>query len=302
MDVTEQAQAAPTESSQPESAEINVDQLLSEIEGKSTNRNMQAPPEKTAAPAVEAKPAAPQLFEYNANGQTIKEPLDMVLRRASMGYDYAQKMEQFNKTQTEASELRSRVEQLARFEEFDKYAKENPAWMDHVNNQWNSRQQLNVDPNDPVASKLTEFESKLGKVDEVLKAFQDQKHATEQAQADSKFEQQLESIRKTHPDLDMKAVDESGKTLEYRFLEFAVEHKLDNAPMDVVFKAFYHDKLTAQAEERARQKMQAELVKNKREGILGRSPTPANKLTPTSNVRNKSYEDIMKETLAELGI
>ena len=34
-----------------------------------------------------------QEYEYTASGRTIKEPIEMILKRASQGYDYAQKNE-----------------------------------------------------------------------------------------------------------------------------------------------------------------------------------------------------------------
>ena len=100
----------------------------------------------------EPKTTEEQYIEYEALGATRKEPLDLVKKRASMGYDYAQKMEAFKQQQSEWEAKLKRAEELnSKFAHLDEYAQQNPEWYQHWSQAYENRQAgLNGEPNQEI--------------------------------------------------------------------------------------------------------------------------------------------------------
>ena len=110
---------------------------ISDIEGFTGSEGAGDPVTTQAAPTETTQP---QRFKYTANGKDIEEDLDTILQRASMGYNYAQHMQQFKSEKDALEQERSSISQLRQqWEPYDKYARENPEWADHVRTAWEQK-------------------------------------------------------------------------------------------------------------------------------------------------------------------
>jgi hypothetical protein len=66
------------------------------------------------------------------------------------------------------------------------------------------------------------------------------------------------------------------------------------------FRDYYNDHLLGKAKEEGKELVSKELQKRTKLGILGESPKPSKGLTVAAGVKNKSYNDLVQEALAEL--
>lgn len=248
-------------------------------------------------------------FEYAAAGKTVKEPFEMLKKRASMGYDYAQKLEQFNK---EKGEWEPRVqwatEAEAKWKPLDEYARANPQWQEFIQDQWNKRQQFEMgqfDPNDPIAAKINQlqstFDQKLGNMETQVKTLAQERQRQQQQAEDAALDVEIKSVREKYSDIDFEQRDEFGKSLEMQVLEHAQRLGLTGkSAFKAAFHDFYLDKLVARERDKAREgevKKRAEL---KKQGFIGQSTTPTMRMKPAQDVRSKSWDQLGAEALDEI--
>src|SRR6186713_1251140 len=114
-----------------DSQEYDVESLLADVEaGVDPN----AAPAEDPAKVEAAAPAEIQEMEFTWNGKPIKAPVDRFKQWASQGYDYSQKMQEFKTQQAAFEKSQKEFEPLkSRYSEIDEYAKQNPQWLEQVN-------------------------------------------------------------------------------------------------------------------------------------------------------------------------
>ncbi len=95
-------------------------------------------------------------------------------------------------------------------------------------------------------------------------------------------------------------VDETGLTLEMRVLNHAQENGINS--FRAAFRDFNHEKLVAIAASKAREDATKKRQMDAKNGLLGVSSTPMKGVQSAQNVKNKSYNDLVNEAKAELGI
>jgi len=286
-------------------SDIDVDALVDNIEKTGSADGAQEPAPQEAAPQAPVEPE----FEFEARGQKIKAKYsDPKLKQwAQQGYDYAQRMAEFNKNQSRYQEIeKAHKAYEERYKPIDDYAKKDPEWWKHVETSWQNRESWKQQSaNDPVTQAVTALQSRIdqleGKVvptiDEYGKIIQTQK----EQRLNEELDNEIKGIQQEYPDIDMSAQDESGKSLEHRVLEFATENGIRNFKQ--AFKLFNHDALVQKAKETALSETAKATKKNRESGLLGKTPAPASKgLSDANSVRSKSYEDLTQEALRELGI
>lgn len=245
------------------------------------------------APTGDAE-AAPEMYEYTALGKTISEDRETVLKRASMGYDYAQKMEALKAREEEVNQRAANSEKWA---EYDKYAQENPEWQQHWDSAWNNRSQ-------PVASPETgnnqgggEFQGEIQSLKAELEEFKTFMTSQVQAEEDKAYMNQLRDIQEKYPDVDLKASNpDTGQTLEHQVLKYCNENGIND--FSVGFKAFNHDRGIAAAKEAAKKEVLEELQKNRKAGIMGITNTPTQPANET-DLSKLSGDELVQAALAE---
>lgn len=283
-------------------SEVSVDQLYDQA--MSSAPTAEVPMAEAPAPQPQTEPE----YELTVNGQKIKAPISKVLQWASQGRDYPQKMEALKKQQEEIAARQQEFSELekkfAPYQEVDQYIQKNPQWWQSVLSQYQSvSQQPQVDPlaqalPEPV---LNEFQT-LKKELSDLRSFKDnllnEKLQETRIKEDQALDQEIKSIRDNFKDLDLNEIDETGKSLEFRVLEYARDNGLKSFTQ--AFKLFNHDRLLKLAEDRGKEKVGKDIQKRTKLGLLGSSSTPKKGITKTTDWKNKSYDDLMREALDEL--
>lgn len=213
----------------------------------------------------------PEMWEYQARGQTVKEDRDTILKRASMGYDYAQNMETFKKDKdTFNQSMTDRESRLAesesKWKQYDEYARSNPEWETHVRTSWEQKQQQN--PQGPSSTVLDPaVQQRLDKMD----SFMDNYTRSEE---DAQLHRAVDAVKSKHPDIDFVTTDPAnGKSLEFKVIEHANQNGINN--FEAAFYHFYHDQLIISAQEKAKKGLAENIQTSNREGFIAESTTPA---------------------------
>lgn len=279
----------------PEVSEATDQQMIDDV----TEKPQETPEEyqfrfKTPEELLQHK------WQYKAAGKEVEEPFETILKRASMGYDYAQKMAEFKRQQEEFQPKLEQAEELQKYAEWQKYAQENPDWYDHWVNAWENRgnptpEQVEQDPG-------LDIESRIGKIlDERLKPFEDysktleeQQKSYETKQADDKLNSDIMKVREQYADIDFDATDpETGKSLEYSVLEFQIQNGLNS--FDQALKAFYHDQLIERAVMQQKEQLLKDQQKSQRQGIVTDRSTSRN-----FDVSKSNYDQLAEHALRSL--
>jgi len=277
---------------------IDADQVLNQVEqGQSTS----AIPSSTTPPP-QASPQPGNELAFTWNGKEIKAPFTdpRVKQWAQQGYDYAQRMQGFNKERTEFEENKRQISELeARYKPVEDYYSKNPDRWDYVNKQYEALKN-GLDPSNPISQKIQSLESKLSEYDKFIKESQQEKQSQRRLQEDQSLDQEIKSIRESYKDLDWQSPDGEGKNLEFRVLEHA--SKIGTDKFRVAFRDLHHDQLIKQAEERAKEVVVKEKQKQTKLGLLGQSSTPKLGVTDVQDIKNKSYDELIAEGMEELGL
>jgi hypothetical protein len=292
--------------------DIDTQELLDSIEKPAEDRPMggeTAPePETPAAPEPPAWKGDEWAFDFNGK-RVVPTSVDQLRVWASQGHNYSQRAAELNKREASFKDLEGKYKPYA---EVDDYATKNPEWWQHVQESYAKRgqevpDQVNQLPPELQAA-LKPFQEKLSQVDAFLQQQQQAREAEqqeallkEQTRQDEALSTAIEEIRAKHPNIDLNARDESGETLEYRVLKHAAENGIGT--FRAAFRDYLHDQLVESEKANAERAKLKAGEQEKRQGLLGRSPTP--KKVPDdapANVRGKSYEDITRDIHRELGI
>jgi hypothetical protein len=279
-----------------------VDQLLS---GDQPNRERAI----SEAPAAADASAAPwKEDQFTANGKPVKGTREQILQWASMGYNYPQKAAELNKAQMEwqrkqqetEAQWKEREQKWAPYKEVDQYAAKNPDWWTQVQSAFKERV-AGAQSNPEVAQIKQEFQE--------LKSWIEQQKNEKQTQAteaqDKALASDIESIRKQYTNIDFDTPDSEGVNLEMKVLKHAMEMGLDGSKpghFKAAFRDYYHDDLVSRAREEAKANVSKDIQKRSKLGILGESSKPTKGLKGAEGVKNKSYDQLMREGLEELGI
>jgi hypothetical protein len=281
---------------------VDVDSVLSQVDsGSSGDRQMSAEP--TAEPTQKEAPQSAAELAFQWNGKQIKAPLNdpRVTQWVSQGYDYAQKMQAFKQSQSEFEQKQRALADIEqKYKPLEEYYSQNPDRWQYINQQYEALKQ-GLDPADPVSQKFQSIlESKLKPYDNFIQQLQQREIAFNQQQEDTVLNDEIQSIRNNYKDLDWANADAEGKNLELKVLEHA--QKIGTSSFRAAFRDFHHDQLVKLAEERAKESVVKDKVKNTKLGLLGQSQAPTKGITNAGDIKQKTYDDLTREALEEFGI
>jgi len=235
------------------------------------------------------------------NGQEIKvDSEEKLMKWAQQGYDYGQKMHDFNKRNQEFDE------RYKTYENIDKYASENPDWWQHVQSQYQNKgasqsTQSSTDQDTEINPVFNELKSELADLRNFKNDILAERESVKRKQQDEVLDADIKAIKETHNYLDWSDFDENGKNLETKVLEHANNNGINS--FKAAFLDLNYDKLMERTKIQAKEEATGELKKQKQLGLLGEVPTTVAKiLNPPENIKNQSYDSILKETMEELGI
>lgn len=273
--------------------EQDVDNLIEQVYAPSESN----PKPEGEKPDEQVHAPTPQEYEIKVGGKPIKAPIDKVLQWATMGYDAPNKI---GSLQKELENFKQKETEFKSWEEkygaVDKYVRENPQWFEYVQSQY--QKQIEQQNQNPVLEQLTPLQKQV----QELMAYKDQVEAERKqrqiAQEDAEYQNTLKELQKGYPTVDFNSVDESGKSLEYRVLEYANENGIRN--FKTAFRDYYFDELNKLNEVSVKEKLAKDKQANSKIGLLGISPTPTTR--KSDSVKGKSYDQLAREALQELGI
>lgn len=270
--------------------EAQADKLIESIDDSGRG------PIDDAATIIE-KPAAEE-YVIKVDGKEVKGTREQLLTWATQGYGAPNKIGELSK---QLKEYQTKEGQFKDWEKtygpVDQYVRKNPQWWNHVNEQFQALQkQQQADPNNPVISKLVE---EVGSLKELASTVMTERQQLQQKQEDAQYMSEFEAIKKQYPKVDFHTADETGKSLEYKILEYAQSKKIGE--FKTAFRDYYHDDLLKIHEEQAKEKTAKDRFTKTKTGIIGESRTPTTKSTNDS-VRGKSYNQLEREALQELGL
>lgn len=212
-----------------------------------------------------------------------------------MGRDYNHLMEGFNKEKSTWETQRKEYDQkFSRYKEVDEFVKTNPDWWSHVEQSWNSREKPAVDANiKPLLEELNGLKSAFSEI-------QQERQQIKYKAEDEKLAQDIQGIRKQYADLPWDSPDETGRTLEYRVIEHANKNGIPT--FKAAFLDLNHDLLEKRWESRGREAVVKDTQKKTKLGLLGETQAPTKGLKSAQGVKGRSYDDLTREALEELGI
>ena len=280
-----------------EGAELDDAAIDSLLEGGSGSRDI---PMKAEAP----QGAAWDKETIKVNGKEVTASRDEILRWAQMGYNAPQQINEWKakesawtKQQQEIMAEKQRIQELEQkwspYKEVDEYASKNPDWWKQV--QENYKQQIQAAETNPEIAALKQELAEIKRFkDEII----NEKKTEQISKEDQQLTQEVESIRKSFPNLDFDTPDETGKSLEMKVLEHAVNNDIKS--FKTAFRDFYHDHLLSKAREEGKEIVSKEVQKRTKMGILSESSKPTKGIQLAQNVKDKSYNDLEREALEEL--
>lgn len=287
-----------TEDTNTELTDERMDELVNGTT-ESNTREIPMTKDETPEASAAAKPAE-ELMEFFHNGKPIKGTREQIIKWAQMGYGVPQTMQKFNQDKTQWETQKTQWEkQWGHYRQVDDWAKNNPDQWQRIQASLQNPDQ-GQNPSATNSTPLPEIQSLKAELNQIKGVAQTwQEHMTQQQTKaeDEKLNQEIQSIQEKYKDLDWKNPDETGKSLEFKVLEHAQSNGIKN--FATAFKDFYHDELISRAEAQAKQNVSKGIQAKTKLGILGESPTPRKGVAPVTDVKNKSYEDIMSEIRAE---
>lgn len=315
-------------------ASVDVDALLTEIEaGGSAAPQMtggtatgQQPASPNAAAAGQAPTTQPQPgqnasqppvaeIEFEWNGKQIKVPTTDPRARQwlGQGYDYAQRMQAFKAEQEAFNRAKAELDPVRqRYSELEAYVEKNPEWWEHVNSQYQQAQAAGqgLDPSHPVAKELAALKAQIGDVLKFKNDSEARRLSVQREQQDQVLNDEIQSIRTQFKDLDWNTVSPDGQSMELQVLKFMQDNhiglKADGTLVPGAFKQAFllynHDRFLKRAEEKAKEDVIKERQKATKLGLLGQSSAPKRGITQAEDIKQKSWDELMREGAEEFGV
>ena len=252
----------------------------------------------------ETAAAAPQApvdeFTLKVNGQEIKANREKVLQWAQMGYGYPQKAAELQKAQEEVNrklqekeKYWSELEQKwSPYKQVDEYATQNKDWWEHVQSQYQQKKSATQ-----VNPEIESLKQELADIKKFKDEIVTEKTLEKNKKEDADLDMEVSETMKQYPNIDFKTIDETGKSLEAKIVKHAIDNNI--ASFRVAFRDFYHDHLLSKAEERGKEAVAKDLQKRTKLGVLSESPKSTKGFKVATDLRSKSYNDLLQEALDE---
>jgi hypothetical protein len=260
------------------------------------------PPMAETAPQETTEPTTGPVglhdWKFTANGkEVIPETPEKLKQWASMGYNYGQRMREFN-------------DKYSLYEQIDKHAQENPDWWNHVQSQYDNRGSLQGTPQpeqqtpnqgqSQASPEIDTIRDELGTVKEFMKDWQTKQWEEKKAQEDQALDQEITKVRESYNDFNWNDMDEHGLKLEDRVVKHAQAIGTNN--FTAAFRDLMHDQLVKRATLKGQEEAGKNIQRNKKAGLLGETPEPLRKFQETPDTKKMSYDELEAFELKQLGL
>lgn len=245
-------------------------------------------------------------------GKEVEEDLATVLQRASAGYHFAQRMNEYNQLMTDyKSKYEPSIQEANALKEkygkFEEYAKENPQWYDHWSSAWENRHNQMTETGEMQEEQPSNIQAilkdmlaqELGPVRDFMSQQQQTIQSKQIADEDRALSDAVDKTRKEFSQVDFDKTDpQTGESLEYQVLKFM--HQSGIQDFNTAFKAFYHDNIVKMQVEQAREQALRDDQERKKNGIIDIQTTPVRRTQP--NLKNLNLDQAMELALKDRDI
>jgi hypothetical protein len=267
----------------------NADDILGAVERGEDPSQLTVAPE---APQAEA----PQGFrkEMTVNGEKILVDDEAKYDQwAQQGRHYSQQMAELNQQKAEwEAEKAGLQSKLDQYREVDNYAKENPEWWNHVEQNYNSRDAQQLTPE--IKAALEPVLKDFSEVKEFANKLQIERQEELAKKEDEALKLEVSTLSKEYPEIDFTAADPSGQSFELQILKHAEAQGIPS--FRAAFLDYHQGQLQKIYEARGRKAADDAIAQRNKAGILGRTQAPTKgQADMLVNPRNKSWDDVLSE-------
>jgi hypothetical protein len=286
----------------------NVDALVQEAyspdappeanhEGKIPDAQPQ--PEAVEEPSSESAESTFQKMLKHKGKEVLVDDEQKYDMYAHKGYDYEQKMHQFKVDRKLFEKERAdRDTQFKELEQINTYAKENPAFEQLIQREWAKVQaggQVQIAPEDRVQVLEARLNQVLDKLENQGKDIEDRRVA----EMEAKQEMAIDSYKESNSDFDWNSKDEQGSTLEDRIMQQMVEKKVKD--FEIMADFVLKKERLARKELEAKESLAKGIQKANKLGLGKVTKKSQIGVKKSEDIGNKSYDDLVAESLQELG-
>ena len=289
--------------------EVNVDALVNEAMAPDTSPEVPTeggipePADTGAPPQAEAggeggEAAGDRVLTYK--GKEISMDDDRFKAYAQKGYDYESKMHQQRVDRRMFDQEREQFQsEYGQLKEINDYAKANPAFEALIQREWQKLQAGEGEPLDPL--------SEVQMLQHQLRTLQDQVNSQTQANENRRIAE-LEATQETtiadykdkHSYLDWEAKDAEGNSLEDRISHAMLDNGVKN--FSIMADHFLKDQLMKRNALESKEAAAKGIQKANKLGLGKVTPKSTLGVKSTEGIRKKSYDQLLAEGMAELGI
>jgi len=221
-------------------------------------------------------------LKYTASGKEVEESLSDILKRASQGYHYSQRMSELKTQEKDWQRQLSESQAMAdKYREIDQYARDNPEWFDYWNNAYQNRSLPVGSPDqtggfDP-AQITSLIDQKLAPFQETIQQQRERMENERISQEDAALESQVQATRQEFSDVDFSATDpNTGVSLENKVFQFMVDNGISD--FNKAYKVMDYDNIMARRIEASKADLVKQEQMKRRNGIVsetsGQAKTP----------------------------
>lgn len=285
--------------------DVNVDQIMSDA--YEPTAPLSAPTEQdgqadsaTETPEPVVEQTGENQFVLKHKGKEIALDPEKAKAYAQKGYDYETKMRDFKvQKKLYEQEIEKQKSMYGELAEINEFAKQNPAFEQLIQREWakiQSGQEIQVAPED----KVTLLESRLNQVLEKLESQEQQLSLRKQAEMEAAQETSIESYKSKYSDFDWESKDENGATLEDRIMQNMIDKGVKD--FEIMADHVLKNELLARQQLEAKKKIGKQIQHANKHGLGQVTKTSQQKTSKAKDIGSKSYDDLVAEGLAELGI
>lgn len=267
--------------------DVNIDDI--EIDTSSQSGEI---PMTASEPTPEPQPAE-QTYDFQFGDQTKQYSHNQIQELLQNQDNFLQKQQEFD-------------QRYKTYEEIDRVAQENPDWWEHVQQSYSQRDQYQAPTQTQEESQFSgdpafaQLQQQLAEQQQFIEGLKTQQQQQIQAEQDKILNEQINQIKKDYPELQWNKVNDRGQTLEQQVLTYAQERNIPD--FESAFKASQFDSLTQYKVSRALENVQKTKADELRNGLLGYSKQPTQGVQDAKKLKSKTYDDLHREALEELGI
>jgi hypothetical protein len=285
----------------------NVDAMIQEAmapeaspEATLEGQPIEAPQHEAVEEQAPETPDSPESYTIKYKGKEIGLDNPKYRDFAQKGYDYEQKMHQFRvDSKLKEQEYAKREAKYKELEQINDYAKENPQFERLIQEEW-ARVQAGQPREVSAQDKVQVLEARLNQVMDTLTSQKEAEEARRVAEMEASQEGAISKYKESHPDFDWVKKDGEGRTLEDKIGQAMIDNGVSNFQImaDSFLLKEHMDRKTLEGKETVAKDIQ----KANKLGLGKVTKKPQMAVKKSENVTDKSYDQLIQEGLAELGI